>query len=114
MKRGGRMVRRLSIGLLVWALVPALWLQAAPPGKDDKKADTVKPRIAVFRLHTTVSEEATEDLFGLNDAAVSLKDLVGRLKKAKDDPAVKAVVLLHESGSIGSAQTEEVRQVMAQ
>jgi protease-4 len=108
------MVRRLLVGLLMWALVPVLGLQADPPGKDDKKTDNVKPRLAVFRLRSAVSEEATEDLFNLSESAVSLKDLVARLKKAKDDPAVKAVVLLHEDGAVGSAQTEELRQLMAQ
>jgi protease-4 len=101
------------------ALVPAFGLQAQSPGKDekkkdDKKAEAVKPRLAVFRLRSTVSEETADDLFDLGEPAVSLKELVARLKKAKDDAAVKAVVLLHEEGTIGSAQTEELRQVMAQ
>jgi protease-4 len=115
---GGNMVRRFLIGLSIWSLMPVVLLQAAPDDtankkKDDKKGDVVKPRLAVFRLRSAVNEEVAEDMLDLGEPAVSLKDLVARLKKAKDDPAVKAVVLLHEGGSIGSAQTEELRQVMA-
>src|ERR1035437_5528455 len=43
----------------------------------------------------------------------SLKDLVMRLSKAASDPAVKAVVILPETGWLGSAQIEELRAAMA-
>jgi protease-4 len=113
------MVRRIWTALLLFALVPVLGLQAESPGKDekkkdDKKADAAKDRLAVFRLRSAVREEAADDLLGMGEPAVSLKELIARLKKAKDDPAVKAVVLLREGASIGSAQTEELRQAMAQ
>ena len=50
-------------------------------------------------------------LFG--EPAATLKDLVMRLNKAADDPAVKAVVILPETGWVGSAQIEELRAAMA-
>src|SRR6202040_653478 len=69
--------------------------------------------IAVFRLAGPVTETAVDDPFSFGSSpGVSLKDLVARLKKAADDSEVKAVVLLSEGGSMGFAQTEEVRQAM--
>jgi len=83
--------------------------------KEDKKAKAEKPRIAVFRLSSAVTELPDDETFSLNPSAgITLKQLVGRMKKAADDPAVKAVVILPEGGSIGLAQTEEVRQAMQQ
>src|SRR5437773_9158118 len=49
-------------------------------------------------------------LFGA--PGVSLKDLVLRMHKAADDSSVKAVVVMVEGGSLGLAQTEEVRQAI--
>jgi protease-4 len=107
-------MRRLFFGLLsTAALVPVLSLPAAPPAKETKKAE---PKVAVFRLAGTVSEAPADDtsfLFG-GTPGISLKELVARLKKAKDDPDVKAVALMPQGGSMGSAQIEELRQVMEQ
>jgi protease-4 len=108
------MMRRLF--LLLWSagFVAALGAPAAPPEKDGKKTET-KPRLAVFRLSGSISEAGTQELPILSGpGGVSLKDLVTRLKKAKDDPAVKAIVLLPEGGSIGPGQVEELRQVMGE
>src|SRR5262249_44331232 len=61
-----------------------------------------------------VTESDADDTFSLGAShAITLKDLVARMKKAAADPEVKAVVILPEGGSIGLAQTEEVRQAMA-
>jgi protease-4 len=84
--------------------------------KDDKKPKPEKPRNAVFRLRGTLSEAPADEefssLFG-GARGLSLKELVARMKKAETDPAVKAVVLLFEGGSVGRAQMEELRQAMA-
>jgi protease-4 len=77
----------------------------------DKKAD--KPVVAVFRLDGALSEPPkAEGLFD-TDRGVSLKDLVERLNKAAKDDNVKAVVMLDEGATIGTAQREELRQAMA-
>jgi protease-4 len=102
-------MRRLLFALGILVFLPSV----APWARGDDKATTAKPRIAVFRLAGAVTETPTEDLFSFgSSASVTLKDLVARMKKAADDPAIKAVVILHEDGSIGLAQTEELRQAM--
>jgi protease-4 len=106
-------MRPLSFALWSAILVSLLGLAAAQAA-DDKKADASNATIAVFRLTGSVTEEpAEESLFSASTKAVSLKDLVTRMKQAAEDEAVKAVVILHEGGSIGSAQREELRQAMA-
>jgi protease-4 len=110
------MMRRLLFALGVLAFLPLAGVAADPaaPGKEEKKTANVgTARIAVFRLAGPVTESPADDTFALGGpAGVSLKDLVARLKKAADDPAVKAVVLLPEGGSLGLAQAEEVWQAM--
>jgi protease-4 len=103
----------LSLAALLVPLVGADCLRAAPE-KNDKKA-AVKATIAVFRLRGTITEApAQEAIPFLSDVTVSFKDLVARFKKAVKDDSVKAIVLLAEGASLGTAQIEELRQVMKQ
>jgi protease-4 len=110
------MIQRLLCALMMAVLVPLAIVPAAQaaPDKPEKKATPVKPVLAVFRLSGTVSEVVEDDLFSFGAEGVSLKDLVARIKKAAGDPAVKAIVLLSEGGEMGTAQTEEIRQVLGQ
>jgi protease-4 len=95
---------------LLFALVAFAFLAPAATA-----ADAPKPVVAVFRLAGPVTESPADEAFSLSLApATTLRDLVARLRKAAADPAVKAVVLLPEGGSLGLAQTEEVRQAMKQ
>ncbi len=95
---------------LLFALVALAFLPAAAPA-----AEAAKPVVAVFRLAGPVTESPADEAFSLSmSKATPLKDLVAHMKKAATDPAVKAVVLLPEGGSLGLAQTEEVRQAMKQ
>jgi protease-4 len=98
----------LALGL-AWA--PAAFGQSAK--KDAKEAP--KPVIAVFSLGAPVLEAPMGDdlLFG-SAGGVPLKDLVARMKKARDDKNVKAVVLLMEGVGFSLAQAEELRQVLDQ
>jgi protease-4 len=108
------MVQRVFRWFWILTLVPMVAGQAAfaaPPDKDAKKA-AAEPRIAVFRLKGTVGETPADELFSFEPGGVTLRELVARLKKAKDDASVKAVVILPEEEGIGSAQVEEVRQAM--
>ena len=112
-------MRRLLMAFGVLSLVPLVAARAPAfdetPKKDVKKSESSKAKVAVFRLKGTVSELQAEDPFPFGAAqGISLKDLVSRIKKAEDDSAVKAVVLLEEGGSVGPAQIEELRQAMAQ
>src|SRR5262249_29821450 len=99
-------------------LAPGLLLLAGAPSaraadNEDKKP-AGKPQVAVFRLSDNITEPPTEDdfLFG-SGRSISFKDLIARMKKAGEDEAVKALVLLPEGG-LGRAQTEEVREVLEQ
>jgi protease IV len=118
--KGGRLMRRLLFALGVIVFVP-LWGVAADPAapdkqeekKEEKKAVAGKAHVAVFRLAGPITESPADDTFSFGASkGVALKDLVARLKKAAADPAIKAVVLLPDGGSIGMAQVEEVRQAM--
>lgn len=97
------------------AVVPILGVAPAQAAdKDDKKAESTKATIPVFRLAGAITEApADETLFFASSKAVSLKDLVARMEQAAKDEAVKAVVILQEGGSTGAAQKEELRQAMA-
>jgi protease-4 len=97
--------------------VAGLILAAAPfrAAADEPQAKAPEPIVvAVFRLSGPLSEApADETLAMFGSVGTSLKDLVARLGKAANDPAVKAVVILPDSAAIGLAQTEELRKAMA-
>lgn len=78
----------------------------------EKKADA-KVTVPVFRLTGTLHESPVDETFSFSgETGISLKELIARMKKASDDAAVKAVVVLFEGASVGRAQTEEIRQAM--
>jgi protease IV len=80
----------------------------------DKKPAPPKPRIAVFRLTGDLTELPPDQTFSFGAiGGMSLRDLGERMKKAEKDADVKAVVFLHEGGSVGAAQAEELRAAMA-
>ena len=89
---------------------------ATARGDEEPKAakPEAKPKVAVFRLTGNVTESPVDETFAFGGTtSVSLNDLVARMQKAGDDPDVKALVILHESGTLGAAQAEELRQAMA-
>jgi protease-4 len=72
-----------------------------------------KPVIAVFSLAGEMAEQPADEMLTLlGSPGPSLRDVVTRMKKAADDPDVKAVVVLAEGAQMGFAQTEELRQAM--
>src|SRR4051812_42737880 len=100
---------------LCYALAAAACLPLAVPA-DDTKADkkkgdkSDKGTVAVFKLRGALSEKPNADDFPFGDVGgTSLKELVARMNKAADDSKVKAVVLLLEGASVGTAQKEELR-----
>ncbi len=100
----------------LWSAILALVLAAPAQAAPDEPQATEKERtiVAVFRLDGPITETSAEEpfpLFGL--PGTSLKDLVSRLGKAADDPAVKAVVILPESMPSGPAQVEELRAALS-
>jgi protease-4 len=106
-------MRRLSFALALLICLPLASRadDTKASSKEEKKTGTTKARLAVFRLASNITETPGDDSLAFLEApGISLKDLVTRLRKAADDPAIKAVVFLHEKGTIGIAQIEEVRQ----
>jgi protease-4 len=87
---------------------------STPASHEEKKPEAPKAKIAVFRLAGRVQETPKEEIFSLGaDTGVPLKDLVSRMDSAARDSAVKAVVILLEQPTVGSAQVEELRQAIA-
>ncbi len=83
--------------------------------KDEQKETKKKTKkiVPVFVLNRPVLESPTGDdpLFG-TVGAETLKSLVSRLEKAKDDDEVTAVVVTLGGASLGRAQLEEVRTAL--
>ncbi len=99
-----------------WFIVLLLTLFATTIVRDAQaaqKATAKKPTVPIFSLSGAVSEKppVADILFG-SAGGESLNGLVARLKKAGEDEQVKAIVMLYEGASIGSAQIEEIRQAM--
>jgi protease-4 len=108
-------MRRLLFALVALALLPLAAAAAEPAARKAERRAGDKPVLAVFRLAGPITESPADDAFSLSMApSTSLRDLVARMKKAAGDPAVKGVVLLPDGGSLGLAQTEEVRQALKQ
>src|SRR4051794_23607383 len=71
-----------------------------------------KTTVAVFRLDRPLTEAPDESLALFGPPTVSLKELLEHMKTAADDANVKAVVLFCENSTLGTGQSEEVRQAI--
>ncbi len=68
----------------------------------------------MFRLSGDLTERPADETFSFGSiGGTSLRELIERMKKASEDANVKAVVFLHEGGSVGAGQAEELRDAMA-
>ncbi len=100
------------------AICATLSLAGSAVAKTDKTAakktvPSTKSVVAVFSLNGPVGESpAAEDLFLGSSQRTTMRQLIARLKKTKDDDRVKAVVLLVSQPMMGPAQIEEFRQAM--
>jgi protease-4 len=108
-----RPAKNVLLLMLVLGLVPLSQASAQPAANTAAKPS--KAVIPVFSFNREITESPRgEELFAFGPtASETLKDLVARMKKVRDDKQVKAVVLLG-GGSLGLARTEEVRQVLEQ
>ncbi|HJT36098.1 MAG TPA: signal peptide peptidase SppA [Pirellulales bacterium] len=107
-----RSTRPLAVLLLLGGLTSSL-VRADDKKSEPKNTDSTAV-VAVFRLKGAVTEAPGEaSLLSATEHTVSLKDLVGRLKKAGDDDAVKAVVLAVDNAGLSTSQIEELRQVIS-
>jgi protease IV len=95
--------------MLALAGTAAQAAQDEPAGKEKERSV-----VAVFRLDGPLTEVPADETFAMFGATGdSLKDLVARLRKAADDSAVKAVVLLPGSVALGLGQVEELRAAVS-
>ncbi len=104
----------MILSLLLALHVSSLPLLAADDSTSSR-GGAGKPTIAVFSLTGPITETPTDEgLPLLTPLGTSLRELADRIKRAGDDPDVRAVVLLPESVWLGQAQVEELRQVLSQ
>ncbi|MBI3466877.1 MAG: signal peptide peptidase SppA [Planctomycetes bacterium] len=107
-------MRRNYLKVALSAIVPLCLTLVAPSVHAQTAKPAEKATLAVFRINGAVGEAPRDDSFPFGSpVGPSLKDLVTRIRKAADDPTVKAVVMLFDGGAVGQAQTEELRQAMA-
>jgi protease IV len=104
------MLRMLKCSLLAVVVC----LIAVPLAHGEGKAADGKSVVAVFTFDKPIAEKPQNEEFPLLSAAVppSLKDVVERMKEAKADKNVKAVVLLLDEVSLSPAQCEEICQAL--
>ena len=104
-----------SLMALALGLLTAAQLFAADE-KDSKKTSTSKPVVAVIRLRGPIVETPVDEVLMLSGGhqPTALKDIIRRLAKARDDEAVKAVVVLMEDVHLATAQVEELRQAITE
>lgn len=111
-------VRFVATMLLGTCCLPA-WLsaqQAALKETSSKPPTEVKTKrkqiVPVFTLYNPIQEAPTgENPFG-GAMAEPLKDFVARLEKARDDDGVQAVAIVLGDMPLGTAQREEIYQVL--
>jgi hypothetical protein len=87
----------------------------AQDSKDKGSKKTSQVVIPVFSLDRPMLESpVVEDPFFGARGAETLRSLVTRLEKARDDDQVKAVIVLLGKGSMGAGQLEEVHRALRQ
>src|SRR5687768_17385513 len=102
---------RPFVHALVALAVLLTQIAAAPTTKPATTAGA--PVIAVFRIDGPISEApANEELPIFGPAPTSLKTLLERIRKAGDDPNVKALVFTSDGVGLGLGQVEEISQAM--
>ena len=97
------------------SLALAVCLVAVPLARGEgERKEAAKAVIAVFPFDKPIVEKPQGEGFPLFSPIdrPSLKDVVERMKKAKDDKNVKAVVLLLDEVDVDLAQSEEFRQAL--
>ena len=108
------MMRRLGVSAWLLVLVTG-WGPLATAAEADAKPAPPAVVIPVFSFDREFTEAPRGEDFPFSAAgSESFQQLLTRLKKARDDKQVPAVVFLGNSVSLGTAQVEEVRKVMDQ
>src|SRR4051812_45312679 len=99
----------------MWAIAAAAAIAVAGASKaradDDGKKETTRANtVAVFRFDGEMCEKPKAEGFSFTGKTPdNLKETIEHLRKAATDSQVKAVVILVEGATIGTAQKEELR-----
>lgn len=104
--------RLLSACLVFFACLTSFFGFAATAHAAPANKPATRPTIAVFELYGQLGEQQEDGLNLFAPPPPTLRDVEMRMKKAAEDPEVKAVVLLTDGLSFGFAQAEEIRQAM--
>jgi protease-4 len=97
--------------ILIVGLVHRTTTSAAPTTQPDSAS--AQPIVAVFEVTGEITEQPADEMAAIfGEKQVSLRDLLGNIRKAADDPQVKAIVISADRGSVGLAQAEEIRQAV--
>lgn len=106
-------VTALVIATLCGPLSPAA-LAAEKAAKEKKTKTAAKPVVAVFSLDRPITEKPRAEDFPFGaQHAISLNTVITRMRQARDDKRVRAVVLLCRQPSLGLAQIEELAEAIA-
>jgi protease-4 len=82
-------------------------LQAAKKGQGD---DDDSPKVAFFDLTQPVTEKPSDfNLFSDDEVAITLRVLLDRLEKARQDKDVKGILIRMEEGALNLSQAMELR-----
>jgi protease-4 len=99
----------------IWCTLALVALTLAAPlsarAADEPDAKT-KPMLAVFTFSGQVTEAPVSEDFLFATKSESFKNLIARMKKVAKDDEVSGVVLRIRSVPVGSAQIEEIHQVL--
>src|SRR5688572_25065536 len=107
------MARRTVAGFLAVMMVCVGFVQRVRAEEPAAASAATKTTVPVFNLDGPITESPAGEAMPLFEPpGQSLKELLERMNKAAKDPAVKAVVLVWETGGLGAAQIEEVRQAI--
>ncbi len=99
-----------TVGVCACAMLAAVPLAA---GADKTTTDSGKV-VAVFNLHGPLTEAPPSIEFNFDlEPKLTLHSLLERLKKAKKDDQLKAVVLTFDKPELGLGQMQEIRQAIS-
>jgi protease-4 len=104
----------MAVCVFAAQLAPAAGITVTIGTSTKEKADAGKPVVAVFSLDGPIMERPQGEELPLfaPPPRPSFKEIVERMKKARDDKNVKGVVLLLDEVELGLAQIEELRGTM--
>jgi protease IV len=102
--------------LIIAALAVLMFTMIIPAraaSSPSTQSSSSKGVIPVFDLRGELTEQPADDQLPIfSSPGASLRDVVTRMKKAADDPNVKAVVILADDAEFGFGQAQEIGAAM--